>query len=198
MHSISAGYRRSKGCARERPVFDQPSKSAPYSGCWTAWEDMKGHFAITLSSSRCNASKNAMRRPRSVLLAGQLLRHLHVEQGDAAFIGDCERPSPKGISSRLVAGLSRKRPRKRGEPCVSGRTATDCGYAVRSADLPFPPRRRAARSTLFTRRRAEPLRSGTIARELHAAPNHPRAPRHERRLEPTSPLEHSRRALAAE
>jgi len=55
------------------------------------------------------------------------------------------------------------------------------------------------RSTLFARRRAGPLRSGTIARELHAAPNI--IPVLQARTEDLSQqalLEHSRRALEAE
>jgi hypothetical protein len=51
---------------------------------------MKGHFAISLFPSR-RRFENAMCQPRSLPLAGQLLRHLRVEQGDAALVGDCER-----------------------------------------------------------------------------------------------------------
>src|SRR6516165_8854309 len=38
-------------------VFDQPSRSALYSGCRAAWEDMKEHLATTLFPSRRNTSK---------------------------------------------------------------------------------------------------------------------------------------------
>jgi len=50
-----------------------------------AQEDMKGHFAIAPFSIASQRFENAMRQPRSVPLAGQLLRHLRVEQGEAAF-----------------------------------------------------------------------------------------------------------------
>jgi hypothetical protein len=36
MHSISAGYRPKALCASRPSVFDQPSSSALYSGCWAA------------------------------------------------------------------------------------------------------------------------------------------------------------------
>jgi hypothetical protein len=46
-------------------------------------------------------------------------------------------PSPRGISNQLIAGLSRILPRYAEASRVSGRTATDCRFAERSAALPF-------------------------------------------------------------
>jgi hypothetical protein len=50
--------------------------------------------------------EHAMREPRSVSQAGQLLRHLRMEQDDPSIfdlvVRDCERAVPRGISNQLM------------------------------------------------------------------------------------------------
>jgi hypothetical protein len=86
-----------------------------------------------------------MRQPRSVPQAAQLLRHLRVEQDDPAVldlvVGKCERTvAERGISNRLMAGLSRMRPLA----FVSG--LNGYGFWIYGADSLFR-RGGAARST---------------------------------------------------
>jgi len=83
MHSIGVGIVVQKRCARVLSVFDQLSRSVPYSRCRAVLDDMKGQFAITLFHHFATF-ENAMRHPRSVPLTRQLLRHLRLEQGGAA------------------------------------------------------------------------------------------------------------------
>ena len=71
--------------------------------------------------------ENAMRRPRSVPLAGQLLRHLRVEQGDAAF------SSRLRARRRLRAFLVPNTAAASGASRVSGRTATDAWFFAHAA-----------------------------------------------------------------
>jgi hypothetical protein len=115
-------------------VFDQPSERAVLgvSGGVGRHEGALRDHPFSIASQRF---ENAMRQPRSVPLAGQLLRHLRVEQGEAAF---SRRLRARRRRMAFQAGSLLDCPGygrgKRGEPRVSGRTATDRGFAVRSAE----------------------------------------------------------------
>jgi hypothetical protein len=187
MHSIGGGIVVQKRCARLRPVRLQLAIEEravlEVSGGVGRHERALRVQPFSIASQRF---ENAMCQPRSVPSAGQLLRHLRVEQGEAAFSWRLR--ARRRRMALQAAGLSRIRPRQAGRAaCV---WTNGDGWWIRRAirGLTFPPRRRAARSTLFARRRAGLLRSGTIARELHAAPNIiPVLHGTNGRLEPTGP-----------
>jgi hypothetical protein len=128
--------------------------------------------------------ENAMRQPRSVPLAGQLLRPLRVEQGDAAF---SRRLRARRRRRAFQAGsLLDYRPRASGLPKNDGTNQ----HGARSIKIVSTYKRFILHRRLFARRRAGPLRSGTIAREFYAAPNIiPMLHGTNRRLEPTGPAE---------
>jgi hypothetical protein len=101
MHSIGARYRRLKGLCRARAVrlrsaIEERAVLGVSGGVGRHEKALRDHpFSI---ASQC--FENAMRQPRSVSLAGQLLRHLRVEQDDAAVfdlvLRDCERTVAEG------------------------------------------------------------------------------------------------------
>jgi hypothetical protein len=160
---VSSSKSAVRACVR--PVCDQPSKSVPYSGSGGVGRHERAlhDHSFPVASQRF---ENAMRQPRSIPQPGRLLQHLRMEQDNPSVFdfvaGDCERAVAEGHSNRLMAGLSRmslstfclprssadkvSRPVSDGLPAtaaasgasrVSGRTATDCGFVARSADLPF-------------------------------------------------------------
>jgi hypothetical protein len=86
MHSIGVRYRRSKALCASRPVrlrsaVEERAVLEVSSGVGRHEGALRDH-PFSIASQRF---ENAMRQPRSVPLAGQLLRNLRVEQGEAAF-----------------------------------------------------------------------------------------------------------------
>jgi hypothetical protein len=121
--------------ARVRPVrFRSAIEKLAVFGVSGGVARHEGHFAITLFPSRRNA---AMRQPRSVALAGQLLRHPRVEQATRLLVGDCERAVAEAHFKSAHCWIVPDAAAASGTSRVSGRTATDCGFAVRFADLLF-------------------------------------------------------------
>jgi hypothetical protein len=130
MHSIGGGIVVQKGYARLRPVRLQLAIEEravlEVSGGVGRHEGALRDQPSSIASQRF---ENAMCQPRSVPLAGQLLRHLRVEQGEAAF---SRRLRARRRRMAFQAGSLLDCPGygrgKRGEPRVSGRTATDGGF----------------------------------------------------------------------
>ena len=116
MNSIGGGIAVQKRCARVRPVRLRSAIEElavlEVSGGVGRHEGALRDHPFSIASQRF---ENAVCQPRSVPLAGQLLRHLRAKQGEAAFSRRLRaRRRRKGFSSRFIAGLSRIPPRQAG------------------------------------------------------------------------------------
>jgi|SRR6266700_3257767 hypothetical protein len=156
---------------------------------------MNGHFAITLFPSRRNASKTPCASRDPYPWPDSSCGTSVWSRARRLLVGDCERAVAEGHFKPAHCWIVPDTAAASGASCV---WTNGDGWWIRRAirGVTFPPRRRAARSTLFARRRAGPLRSGTIARELHIAPNI--IPVLHGTNGQQALREHSRRALEAE
>jgi len=161
---------------------------------------MKGHFAITLFSIASQRFENAMRQPRSRPLGRTALAAPPCRAGEAAFSRQLRARSRRMVfqagSLLDCPGYGRV---KRGEPCGSGRTATDCGFAVRSADLLFRgggvrPAALCLRAVALGHCDRARLRVNCMPRQISSQCFTART----EDLSQQALLEHSRRALEAE
>jgi hypothetical protein len=98
---------------------------------------VKGHFAMTLFPSRRNASKtpcaNRDPYPRPDSSCGTSVW----SRARRLLVGDCERAVAEGHFKPAHCWIVPDTAAASGASRVSRRTATDCGFAVRSADLIF-------------------------------------------------------------
>ncbi|MGY2909109.1 hypothetical protein ACVWVY_008130 [Bradyrhizobium sp. URHC0002] len=200
MHSIGGGIVVQKRCARLRPVRLQ-----------LAIEER----AVLEVSSGVGRHEGALRdQPFSI---ASTLRKRHVPAairtlGRTALAAPPCGAGRRGFSRRLRARRRRMAFQagslldcpgygrgKRGEPRVSGRTATDGGFAVRSADLLF--RRGGVRPAALYLRAVAPGRCDRARLRVNCMPRQISSPCFTARTEDLSQqalLEHSRRALEAE
>lgn len=139
MHSIGAGIIVQKRCARVRPVRLRSAIEElavlEVSGGVGRHEGALRDHPFSIASQRF---ENAVCQPRSVPLAGQLLRHLRAKQGEAAFSRRLRaRRRRRAFQAGSLPDCPGYRRGKRGEPCV-GTNGDGCWFFVCRS---LPPQR---------------------------------------------------------